>query len=215
MKKNLGTFWGSPRLGVGAVIIGLWALTVASRADIVVVDNTTVPGTTPYQQLYQQAQVFTMGANEDLSKLTLVLSGTGSRDVQIWNWASGAPTTMVLNGDLGNISQAVNTVSAAGVSLTGGNTYAVVLGLTGANTLGWGYVASTAYSSGDGSSLPSGGGLYYNNSGWTPVSGNNFRMSLTAVPEVPITGIFMGIGALAIAAGHSLRRKFRPSLSNS
>ena len=38
-------------------------------------------------------------------------------------------------------------------------------------------------------------------------------MELDVVPEVPMTGMVMGIGALAIAAGHTLRRKLCPAKS--
>lgn len=41
---------------------------------------------------------------------------------------------------------------------------------------------------------------------------DNFKINATAVPEVPITGAVMGFGALAIALGHTLRRKFRPAV---
>jgi len=41
---------------------------------------------------------------------------------------------------------------------------------------------------------------------------DNFKINATAVPEVPITGAVMGFGALAIALGHTLRRKFRLSV---
>jgi hypothetical protein len=42
--------------------------------------------------------------------------------------------------------------------------------------------------------------------GWGLSAQQRF-LEVDVVPEVPMTGMVMGIGALAIAAGHTLRRK--------
>jgi hypothetical protein len=49
--------------------------------------------------------------------------------------------------------------------------------------------------------------------GGPSASGQRF-LEVDVVPEVPMTGMVMGIGALAIAAGHTLRRKQRLISSN-
>ena len=48
---------------------------------------------------------------------------------------------------------------------------------------------------------------------WIGPQSRQQLMEVDVVPEVPMTGMVMGIGALAIAAGHTLRRKLCPAKS--
>ena len=219
MKKNSGMFFGLPCWRVGAVLLVLCAFHQVSRADIIV-DNTGYDsGSSPGAA--QTAQVFTMGSSDgNISSLTLVFNtmhSTGSEDVQVWNATSGGPPTSSLY-DLGNISFSGNAAititidpSSNPLLLSANGTYAIVIGATGPTGLQWDYSSNSGTPGGTGQF----GGGYLNFGDWIPTGGNPFVMNLqtSPVPEVPTTGAVMGFGALAIALGHTLRRKLRSTVS--
>jgi hypothetical protein len=212
MKKNLGMFFGLSRCGVGAVLLGLCAFTPISRAAITFLDNTSDPNNGNTTTTYTYADVFTMGAAGYLNSLTLTLSGSLSSAVYVYAATSGNPPTSSYNG-AGNALFSLGTVSGSSPVILSLNdylaagTYAIVLASSGSS---WSLTASGAATTQNGSSF---GGLYYNNTGtWAPTAGIG-QMNLvgvTAVPEVPMTGMVMGFGALAIALG----RKFRTAVSS-
>jgi hypothetical protein len=222
MKKNLGTVFGLPHLGMAAAFVAFCTFASGSLADVIV-NNTGNPSTTLSGNTV--AQVFTMGGTSgDLTSLTLTLNsvnlGGGSATVELYNTDGTAPTTSA--GVLGTVTtfaagNPVNTVVSLSGNplLTAGGTYAIVLDYpaTPPSSLSWDKT-TTAGSGGDGSL----GGLYIDNGGgnWILFSGNFLQMDLqtTPVPEVPVTGAVMGFGVLAIAIGHTLRRKLRLAVSS-
>ena len=213
MKKNLGMFFGLSRCGAGAILLGLCAFTPVSRAAVIV-NNTGNPSTTLSGATV--AQVFTMsGTSGNLSSLALTLdiNSAGTAAVDLFNVdGGGAPTTLaavlgsVTTTSAGNpVTVAVNLTSNP--LFTAGGSYAIALAYPAipSASLSWDYT-TTAGSGGTGSL----GGLYYSfNSGstWTAYGGGALQMNLqtTPVPEVPMTGVVMGFGALAIALGRKLR----------
>jgi hypothetical protein len=167
------------------------------------------------------AQVFTMPATGGiLSALTLGLYSTsgGTATIDLYNASSGgAPFGSVVStlgsvtvGSSGFQNIAVNSLN--NYFLADGGVYAIVLETPASGSVSWNTTTTTG-SGGSGSQ----GGFYYNNGAWTalPVSGYYGQMDLetTPVPEVPMTGVVMGFGALAIAVGSTLRRKFYPTVS--
>ena len=214
MKKNLGTFFGLPRCGVGAVVMALCALGPVSRADVIInnLGDTPAGGMNGALTL---AQVFTMsGISGNIGSLTLDLSVnpsySGSAEVDLYSVSGSAPGSLVANFGTVNVGSSGNiAVSLIGYPLlSSGSSYAIVLQPSTAATA-WEYT-TTAGSGGSGSL----GGLYYEVGGnwYQYTSGNYLQMSLstTPVPEVPMTGLVMGFGTLAIALG----RKFRMAVSS-
>ena len=219
MKKNFGMFILAPRWGVGAVLLALCAFTPVSRADVIV-DNT---GATTLSTVFggpghQIAQVFTMsGTSGNISSLALLLdsttAGTYTLNVDLYATSSGAPTGLATF--LGTVTasttgdrQLIGVSSlTSGVTLTPGTQYAVALEQNG--NLQWDYTSTSGV-----------GPIYYSldaGSTWTVYgSPGNMQMNLqtTPVPEVPVTGVVMGFGALAIAVGGTLRRKLHPAVSS-
>jgi hypothetical protein len=144
--------------------------------------------------------------------MTLDITSAGTAAVDLFNVSGVAPTTLaavlgsVTTTSAGNpVTIAVNLTSNP--LFTAGGSYAIALAYpaTPSASLSWDYT-TTAGSGGTGSL----GGLYYSfNSGstWTAYGGGALQMNLqtTPVPEVPMTGMVMGFGALAIALGRKLR----------
>jgi len=217
MKKNLGTLFGLPRWGAGAVVLAFCAFTPASRADVIVNNTGGVTFGDGSGAMY--AQVFTMPASGEanLSSLTLTLdsvdSGSGSAEVYVYNTDGTLPTTVLYNlGSVSLSSPSASSVNPSVDSLTLGGTYAIVVDLTGGIAPAW-YDTSSSGSGGTALS-PLGGSYYLFGGTWDSNGGGYFQMDLEAVPEVPMTGLVMGFGALAIAIGHTLRRKLRPAVSS-
>lgn len=223
MQKNLGMFFWVPRLGVGVVLLALFAFTSASRAGVIVdniTGNTFVNGTTAKNY---KSQGFDATQSGPISSVSLELSfsvGTsGSMSVYLVTAnSSGQPTEAYTAGiNLGTIytSEGVDGTPstyavenlASSVELTAGDYYAIVIygkdpSLSGGNP-SWMFLPPArddanflgAYSSGDGISFS-----IFN-------SAEERGLEINEVPEVPMTGMMMGIGALCLAAGHTLRRK--------
>jgi len=207
MKKNLGMFFGLPCCGAVAVLMGLCAFTPVSRADVAV-NNEGYSSGGGLNGANELAQEFTMsGTGGSLSSLTLdllITGGSGTAAVSVFNVnGSGVPTTLLaIVGTINVASSGDNAVSLISYPLlTGSASYAIVLQPSAAATA-WEYTA-TAGSGGSGSL----GGAYFYSGAWYQFGGNYLQMSLstTPVPEVPMTGLVMGFGALAIALGRKLR----------
>jgi hypothetical protein len=219
MKKNSGLFFGLPCWKVGTVLLVFCAFTTVSRADVVV-DNT---GTSAFSYSgLPLAQVFTMsGTSGNLSSLTLELNvlTAGSAEVDLYSVTAGhVPNSLIAS--LGTVSggtfgdgQLIAVSSLFNQALTANTEYAIVLQPSSPGVVEWDNISSAA--SGGTGAL---GLAYFNSSGWSTVpDGNYFQMNLqtTPVPEVPITGVVMGFGALAIALVHTLRCKLHPAFHSS
>jgi hypothetical protein len=225
MKKNLGMFFGLPSLGMGAALLALCAFTSVSRADVTIIDN--LADSTDLHALEAGnplAQVFTVSADSgNISSLTLGLyiysvggGGSATATIDLYSATSGGAPFGSALATLGTVSTtssgsqqlAVNPVDA--YSLTAG-TYAIVLETPTAGSIGLDATLQTSDSGGTATSPL--GGIYYYDGSWTSAdSGFYGQMTLTAVPEVPMTGMVMGFGVLAIALGHTLRRNLRSAV---
>lgn len=218
----------SPRSVGATILLALCSFTSVSRADLVVFNNT---GSGPSDLTFPTVgdsgttagyigQVFTTGSGGTLTSLALQLDITAgaSASVYITPNAFDSATFTLLGTVASATTQAHQNISVDFganplFSLNASTTYAIVLESSSAN-MAWDYTSSTA-SGGDGTA---GGTLESTDGGttWsTFVSGDQMQMDLiAAVPEVPVTGAVMGFGALAIAAGCTLRRKLCPSVSS-
>jgi|SRR5665213_1034851 len=206
MKNNLNNIFGLARLGAGAAVLGLLACASTSHATVIL-NNTTDTSVGALTGGGAQEFVMTTAAGT-LTSITLSLgagSGTGNVFVYDTTGAGGSPGSQLYS--LGTISSASPTISGLNDLLSGGTTYAIVLNAN-ATSLGWNYTADSAVAATGGASLPA--TRFYTGSG--PFGGpfpdyGQMSLSVTPVPEVPITGVVMGFGALAIAMGSTLRRK--------
>ena len=223
MKRNFTTI-----LSVGAALFALFAFTSASRASFML-DNITgqtfTAGTTASNYKSQGFEATENGLISSVSlELTFSAGTVGSLSVYLVTAnASGQPSEAYTAGTLlGTISTTLGTdgtASAFAVNLTGSasliNTvnYAIVingsdLGLSGTGHPSWDYLHSGA--------LPGGiTGTFdgaYSGNGTTFSTANageerGLQIGVSPVPEVPMTGAFMGFGALVIVGGSALRRK--------
>jgi|SRR5208282_5870325 len=227
MKKNLGMYILASRCGVGAVFLALCAFTPASRADVTVINNsgdTSDGGSVVAADGgggTAWAQTFLSGSSGQISSLTLTLAASsGSMEVDLYAVAdsgSGPSGTAV---DIGSVAAGtgivtLNNVNVSANPLTSGDYYAIALqpAGSGSDSISWNATATSA-SGGSGTLYE----IYKNTgSGWVYSSSTPYLqmdLSVTPVPEVPLTGVVMGFGALAIAVGSSLRRKMRPAVSS-
>jgi hypothetical protein len=218
MKKNLGMFFGLPSCGAGAVLMALCAFAPVSRASVIV-DNTadTVAGNA-YTTSFSQALVFTMpNYSGTISSLMLELAAgtSGTENVEIYSVSFGVPTG---SGTLiGTVSSGLTGLISVSLTsspiLSASTSYAIAL-MQSANGAAWEYTTTSANPGGDPNA--SVGSLYYYSGAWNVESGQYTEMKLqtTPVPEVPVTGVVMGFGALAIALGRTLRGKLRPQVSS-
>jgi hypothetical protein len=219
MKNNLVTSILASRCGVGAVLLALCAFTPASHADVIINNTGDALAGYAFQSFDPLAQVFTMSsASGTITSLTVDLRvySAGSASIDLYSTTLGVPNTLI--STLGTVSPAstggvvpVTLSLSSNPLLTLGTSYAIVLETPTSGQIG---LDTTATSSSGGDVPTTLGSLYYNNGTWTSI-GNYWQMNLqtTPVPEVPITGVVMGFGVLAIALGHTLRRKLLLSVS--
>ena len=218
MRKYWTTFFWIPRLGIGAALLALFVFTSASHASVVIVNNLSNPLSGVSAPNYGFAQDFSTGTGSGLiSSVTLVLNidTVNSVGVYIYN-ASADPTGPTGSGTLlgtitatatGNHQQyTLSGPSLATYSFTAGSDYGIVIATS--SSIQWNYDNPNTGFTGVGAFLDP----YWYDSGWHAGAGA-FGLGVDVVPEVPMTGMFMGIGALAIAAGHTLRRKLCPAKS--
>jgi hypothetical protein len=225
MKSNLGTFFGLSCWCMGAVVLALCAFTPASRADVIV-NNTGTPFAS-FNGNVQYAQAFTMpGTIGDPSSLIsslaleLNVSVIGSENVYLYSVnGSHVPTgtgTLLGTVNPGSTGDGLVTpvISLPGnISLAAGTSYAIALNTSG--TIAWD-VSSSSTSGGTGTLLGNYNSLN-NGSTWSTGPGGFYLqmdLNATPVPEVPMTGMVMGFGVLAVAVGGTLRRKLRPAVSS-
>jgi hypothetical protein len=204
MKNNLKNIFGLTSIGATAAVLGFLACASTSHATVVL-DNTADTPTGPLTGGAAQEFLMTT-ASGDLTSITLSLAGAGTGNVFVYNTVGGSPSVSLVN--LGTISTASPTISGLNYLLAGGTTYAIVLNANSTG-LGWNYTSDSTVVATGGAALPP--NQFYLGSGPTFGSGNadygQMSLSVTPVPEVPITGAVMGFGALAIAMGSTLRRK--------
>ena len=164
-------------------------------------------------------------------QITLGLNFTGVNSANVYlytaNAGSGLPATSgILIGTVSGTGYGLDTVTfnSTGLaqSLAANSAYAIVIDTSGTGgisatggAVGWEYAG---YSSTP-TPTTSGIGTFFDRvlgimslkpAGQIPPSGvtNQLRiLDIEEVPEVPMTGVAMGLGALAIAASHTLRRK--------
>lgn len=166
-------------------------------------------------------QVFaTPGSSGQMSGFTVSIgASTASETVTFYLYdtdSTGAPTGSGTSlGDItisaaGNYSLAL----ASGPNLAANTAYAIVMsnpvGVGGPEYWNW-----TASASSGVTGTPPLGGIYRGSAhgggsqSWSQIdAGDYFQMEIQTVPEVPKTGALMGLGALAVAAGGVLRRKW-------
>lgn len=214
MKKNLGTFFGLPGLGAGVVAMALCAFIPASRADVAIINNLGDTHDGGYISLNDGgtawAQTFQAGSSGNIDGLTLSLgTSSGSMAVLLYavNDSGSGPNGTGIN--LGTVAAATGIVTLNNLTtpLTLGNYYAIALqpAVSGSDSIAWNSTENPV-SGGSGTTLyeiykNSGSGWVYNSS--TPYLQMNLEVA--PVPEVPMTGMVMGFGALAIVLGRKLR----------
>lgn len=215
---------------MGAAVLALFAFTAASRASVVVNDLTdTVKGNANDTGNTDKAQVFTTEVSGVIDNITLMLNvnnaaGEGKTlNVYIDTVSGGAPVKGQQGILIGSVTTESKTFGVEQVpvnlsdnySLTAGQSYAIVVNLSSGGTyssgadynVGWEYAPSGASSTGNGTFGNAYNGSASTSWAWANQTGQQRMMELDVVPEVPMTGMVMGFGALAIAAGDTLRRK--------
>jgi hypothetical protein len=221
MKKNRRVFFWVPRLGVGAALLALFALTSVSRADIDIVNSLgdTKVNDAPASGNPFKVEDFSTTVSGQISGVILSLNFNAAAvaahsplDVYIYNATGSGPTgSGSLLGTITPTTTGDHQYTVSGLqaySLTAGQDYAIGIDETlGSGTVGWEYAALNSPNTGTGGSFL---GAYNSVAGTSPwVSSNPLQqrfMKVTAVPE-PMAGTLMGLGALAVAASHTLRRR--------
>ena len=164
-------------------------------------------------------------------QITLGLNFTGVNSANVYlytaNAGSGLPATSgILIGTVSGTGYGLDTVTfnSTGLaqSLAANSAYAIVIDTSGTGgisatggAVGWEYAGysstPTPTTSGIGTFFDPGAWDYVSKTGWANTASgvtNQLRiLDIEEVPEVPMTGVAMGLGALAIAASHTLRRK--------
>lgn len=217
--KNLAVFFLAPGRVVGSILLTLCSLAPVSHASVII-NNTGNGFISSDGGGDTLAQVFqTPNYSGNISSLSLVmgLGAASSSEAFLYATSGGVPTGSGV--DIGTVSTtaggsgfaAINVQNPAALALSANTIYAIVLQTeSGSEWAESGTMAQTP--GGDG---VVGSGLYYNGSSWAveesieTSSPLYFGMDLevSPVPEVPMTGVVMGFGALAIGLGQTLRRK--------
>lgn len=210
MKNNLKNIFGLARFGAGAAVLGLLACASTLHAAVIV-DNTGTPNFYVGGATY--GQLFTMsGTSFNSLTLELYSASGGTANVSLYNVGSGLPTS--LNTLLGTVTAGVGdgqlvSVTPFSVSgLTSGNQYAIVLSQSSSVRWDWNSTAATGFGA-TASSADSG-------ATWSSYP-SYVQMNLSAVtpvPEVPMTGMVMGFGALTVAMVSTRFRKIHSAGSS-
>jgi hypothetical protein len=225
MKKNFWTVFSAPCVGAGVVLLALCAFTPSSHAAVILNNlpsaGFTSTGSTSQGTSVYVGETFTMGASGDtLGSVTLSLNFTASDSAHVYfyntTFSGGIYTPTGAGTLLGTVSDTSATISGLNISLVAGTTYAIALGPqanSGSADMAWNNISTSGTVAGSEAS-PVG---YFSGNGsiWgANNTGPYLQMQLDPVPEVPLTGLCMGFGALAIAIGHTLRRKLRRVAAN-
>jgi hypothetical protein len=201
--------------GAAAALLALCACAPASRASIIVDNTADASGghTAGTQQIIQD---FTPTINGKINLVTLNLYSTvgGSLNVYLYSGQATSTSDGTLVGQLGtltlgtggNQSLSLSGGSLTGFNLTSGTVYGIEFSIN--TSIGWQYTSSATTATGSNGSFD---GHAWGDGGsggvtWTQGAAYGI-MAVDVVPEVPTTGLVMGFGVLAIAAGHVLRRK--------
>jgi len=223
MKKNLRAFFWVPRLGVGAALLAFFAVTSVSRADIDIVNSLgdTKVNDAPASGNPFKVEEFSTTVSGQISGVILSLNFNAAAvaahsplDVYIYNATGSGPTgSGFLLGTITPTTTGDHQYTVAGLqaySLTAGQDYAIGIDETlGSGTVGWEYAALNSPNTGTGGSFLEAYNSVAGNSPWvesSPLQQRFMDVTVTPVPE-PRTGAIMGIGALAIAGSHTLRRR--------
>ena len=209
MKNNLKNIFGLTSIGAAAAVLGFLACASTSHAAVILNNLSDTPVGPLAGGAAQEFGMTTVSGT--LTSITLSLAGAGTGNVFVYDTtgAGGSPGGQLYS--LGTISAGSSTISGLNDLLAGGVTYAIVLNANGTG-LGWNYTSDPTVTAAGGASLPA--TRFYTGSG--PFGGpfgdyGQMSMSVTPVPEVPITGAVMGFGVLAVAMGTAIRRKVSAS----
>ena len=220
MKKNMGVFWGVPRAGVGVALLALFAFTSVSRADIDIVNSLgdSIAGEAAVSTRPYKAQDFSTIVSGQISGVVLDLNFNAAAvtagstlDVYIYNATGSGPTGIgFMLGTITATTSGANQYSVGHLqafSLTAGQDYAIAvdIALPGSPTVAWEYAALNSPNTGTGGSFLNAYNSTNGISNWANASQQRL-MAVTVVPE-PTTGAILGIGAVAIAASRTLRRR--------
>jgi len=234
MSNDFGVVIGLRRLSVGVILLALFAFTSATSASVSIVNDLTA-AKSGYANTYnagtERAQVISTTVGGDIDNITLVLNvvkaaGENQKmNVYVDTVANNGKPVSGLGTLIGTVT---TTTSQTGIQqfnvnvtdndykLIAGDSYAIVVDIgasemytSGGNSyydVGWEFANNGSASTGSGAFESNGS---YNGSGvsWNQDTGEQRMMEVDVVPEVSMTGVVMGIGAMAIAAGHTLRRK--------
>ncbi len=220
MKKNLGTFFGVPRLGLGAGLLVLFVSTSISRADIDIVNSLgdTIAGEAAVSTRPYKAQDFSTTVGGQINSVILDLNFNAAAvtagstlNVYIYNATGTGPTGIgFLLGTITASTSGANQYSLANLqaySLTAGLDYAIAvdIAIPGSPTVAWEYATTGSPNAGTGGNFLNAYNSTNGINNWVNASQQRL-MAVTVVPE-PMTGAILGLGALAIAASRTLRRR--------
>jgi hypothetical protein len=212
MKKTLEVFLSAKSLGIAVALAVLFVSALGAQA-VIVFDNTggfseTSTANYPPPVTYGQSFIMTSGSGA-IDGLTLLFGSgsSGSAEVDLYNF----------NGNVWSPVSTLGTVDGSGVVnltsnpiLQGNSVYAIVLQVPSSGSLSW--LGTTALPT---TGFSPGASMYSVNGGvnWNNYLSQSFQMqvsAMTAVPEVPITGVVMGLAVFAIGVGRATRRKHHP-----
>ena len=206
MKKYVSDGWLTS-VNVGAIFLAAFGFGMTASAGIIVgnLGQTTVGS---YNANVYIEETFTPSQNTTLGSVTLNLnySAAASGTVNLYELTGG----LTLVGGLGTVSSsssgtANDTIGGLSAVLVSGNEYIVQLVST-TSDITWNYTSGNSTASGSTGAFDT---LFYNRASNSDHS-DTFKMELDAVPEIPQTGLVMGLGALAICGLDRLRRN-RPA----
>jgi len=203
MKKNVSGGWPLS-VSVGAIFLAVFYFRINASAGLIVGNlSQTVAGN--YNANGYVEETFTPNLNTTLGSVTMNLnySAAASGTISLYQLTPGLAFVATLGTVSSSTSGTANyTISGLSEALISGDQYIIQLA-SGNSDISWNYVSGHSTSSG---SIGTFDGIFYNNASLNDPN-NSFAMELDAVPEVPMTGIAMGLGAVAICGFDLLRRK--------
>ena len=212
-------------LGVGAVVLGLFASATVSHASIIINDlSAPTAGEAGVAAGPYLAQNFStpvpgpmLGVTLDLNFSAAAVTAGTPLDVFVYKSNAFGPTgPLAFFGLLGTVTPtvagahdyAVSIIPGHNFSLTPGLDYAIMMDTSLASgTVAWEY--STSANAATANTASAGLGAFLSGytapdgAVWSPTSGDAFQVQV--VPE-PTTNVFLGFGALALLAIQRMRR---------
>jgi hypothetical protein len=201
-------------VGVATVLLVLGASMVAVHADVIVNDLGTANAHTPQYPGSPAVfyEIFNTTESGNISAIELQLDSTASGSVTV-NLYNATGTTLGSEvGTLGTISvgtgdnQQLSITSLTSYPLTAGDNYAIEYSSTPTITSDLSSSPSTVGGS-EGSYVA----FFRNGNDIGTTYTMRDDVEIAAAPETPMTGAFMGFGALAVAGGNMVRRKLAAS----